>query len=270
MIRSKRILSVAATVAFTLIATPPTTLAAARQYAPSREVDIQHLVLDLTPDFTARTMAATAVIRLQPISAPLRELKLDAVDLRVSSITATEPLQAWHNDDRQLALTFAKALPAGHEVTVTIAYTAQPEAGLYFRTPAMGYREGDTHLFTQGEAITSRNWFPCFDAPNEKFTSEVTCRVPAGMTAISNGRLVAETPDATSGLTAFHWSQEPPHTTYLIALVAGHFQKLEETYQDIPLAFYTPPSEFAHAARSFAGTRDMLAYFEQEIGVPYP
>ena len=55
---------------------------------------------------------------------------------------------------------------------------------------------GDEHLFTQGEAIDERYWYPCYDSPNEKFTTEITCHVPAGMTALSNGRLVSEEKDA--------------------------------------------------------------------------
>ena len=37
-----------------------------------------------------------------------------------------------------------------------------------------------------------------------------------------------------------------------------------------PLAFYTPPSEIAEATNSFSDTRDIMAFFEEEIGVPYP
>ena len=103
----------------------------------------------------------------------------------------------------------------------------------------MGYTPGDEHLFTQGEAIDERYWYPCYDSPNEKFTTEITCHVPAGMTALSNGRLVSEEKDP-AGLTAFHWSQEQPHANYLVSLVAGYFKKVEDKYKDIPLALYTP------------------------------
>ncbi len=103
-----------------------------------------------------------------------------------------------------------------------------------------------------------------------KFTSEVTCRVPEGMTVISNGRLAGREPDPATGLVAVHWSQDKPHANYLITLVAGYFKKLEAKHRDLPLAFYTPPSESNEAAASFRNTLDMLGFFEQEIGVPYP
>jgi aminopeptidase N len=141
---------------------------------------------------------------------------------------------------------------------------------LYFRTPAMGYRVGDTHLWTQGQAHEARHWFPSYDYPNEKFTSEMICHVPADMVALSNGRLVSREPDPERGLVAWRWLQDKPHVNYLITLCAGYFEKIEDMADGVPLAFWTPPSQIEFARNSFAGTRDMMIFFEQEIGVPYP
>ena len=239
-------------------------------YAPDREVTVLHLALDVTPDFEARTVAGQVSIDFQPIVKPVQELKLDAVDLNIESVTATGKIQNYQVTTDQLIITFAEPLPAGQTAGVTIRYHAAPEAGLYFRTPKMGYREGDTHCFSQGEETEARHWYPCFDSPNEKFTSEVTCHVPAGMTAISNGRLVSETKELATGLTAFHWSQEQPHANYLISLVAGYFNKLEARHHDVPLTFFTLPSASAEAKNSFRETEEIMTFFEKEIGVPFP
>jgi aminopeptidase N len=241
-----------------------------RQYAPDREFDLLHLVLDVTPDFKARTIAGTATLRFRPIARPLREIRLDAVELKVFTVTATAPIQAWQTTTNQLVVTFQEPLPAEREAALTITYTAEPHRGLYFRTPEMGYREGEAHLFTQGEAITARHWYPCFDSPNERFTSEILCRVPAGMRVFANGRLVSQETDASTGLVAFRWLQDKPHVNYLISLVAGPFRSLEDRHRDVPLAFHVLPSEIDQAANSFRGTRDMMAFFEEETGVPYP
>ncbi len=101
-------------------------------------------------------------------------------------------------------------------------------------------------------------------------TSEVTCRVPKDMTVLSNGRLVGESIDPATGLKAVTWLQAKPHVNYLIALAAGRFDKIESRYKDVPLAFYTPASSIGLARSSFDGTADMIAFYESEIGVPYP
>jgi aminopeptidase N len=239
-------------------------------YAPDKEVAVLHFALDVTPDFKERTVAGTAVWNFKPMAKPVQEIKLDAVGLKVESVTATEKIQAYQATEDHLIITFADPIPADKEASVTIKYHAEPDLGLYFRTPEMGYKEGDTHCFSQGEEIEARHWYPCFDSPNEKFTSEVTCHVPDGMTAVSNGRLVSQEKDAATGLTAFHWSQEQPHANYLITLCAGYFKILEGKHKDVPLAYLTPPSEFAEAESSFRETDGIMDFFEHEIGVPFP
>ena len=69
---------------------------------------------------------------------------------------------------------------------------------------------------------------------------------------------------------AVRWLQDKPHVNYLIALVAGYFKKIEDKHSDIPLAFYTPASQIEQAMNSFKDTKDIMGFFEKEIGVPYP
>ena len=241
-----------------------------RQYAPARDVDIIRVTIDVTPDFEERTIRGVTTVRFAPISRLLTELKLNAIDLNVASVVSDAKIAGYTTTDKDIKITFRPPLLPGEEHSVTIMYDAEPRQGLYFRTPAMGYPPTDAHLFTQGESHDAPHWFPNFDYPNERFSSEVICHVPPEMTVISNGRLVSERIDPETGLKAVHWLQEKPHVNYLIALVAGYFEKLESRHGDIPLGFYTPPSQFAQAANSFEGTADMLAFYEQEIGIPYP
>src|SRR4051812_43834595 len=219
-----------------------------RKYAPDRKVDILNVLIDITPDFTNETIAATTTLTFKPIAKPLREWKLDAEELRISSVKSSAQVGTFNSDDKQLTINFTEDLPMDREQSVTIVYTATPKKGLYFRTPKQGYKPGDTHLFTQGEDMDARYWFPTHDYPNEKFTSEIICRVPEGMVAFANGRKVSEKKDAATGLVTFDWKQDKPHTSYLVCLVAGYFKGVEDTYRDIPLGFYTVPSESEYAA----------------------
>jgi aminopeptidase N len=241
-----------------------------RQYAPDRKVDILHIKIDVTPDFKSRTVAGTTTIRFAPINEPLEELELDAVDLDVSSVTSTARIEAHTATDEVITITFNPAVRPGVETTVTVIYEAEPKRGLYFRTPEMGYPEEDTHIFTQGESHEAPNWYPNYDYPNERSSSEVICRVPPEMSVVSNGRLVSEEINSDSGLKVSRWLQEKPHVNYLVALVAGKLKKIESKYKDIPIAFYTPASLIQYAQNSFKDTADMLEFYEQEIGIPYP
>ena len=241
-----------------------------RKYARDRLVDIKHLALDVTPDFKARTVRGQVTISFTPIAQPLQTLALDSMDLSIDEVKSTGAQVA----DRQvtadqLLLHFAEPVLPGTEVVVAIAYHGQPEVGLHFRTPEMGYPEGDTQVWSQGEAENHRFWFPCYDYPNERFSSEVTCHVPEGMEVVSNGSLVSRQASA-GGLTAWHWKQQQPHVNYLIALAAGYFSKLEAQAGAVPLALLVPPSEKAQAALAFRDTPAVMKFFQEEIGVPFP
>jgi aminopeptidase N len=241
-----------------------------RRYPPDREVLVRHLALDITPDFKRRTISGEVNIRFQPNLKPVTQVTLDAVDLAIQSVKSGETIQAWQAADGKLVVTFSQPIPPDREANLVVTYSAEPTKGIYFRTPEMGYKEGDTHLFSQGEAEDSRYWYPMIDAPNAKFSTELTCRVPDGMTVISNGRLVSQDKDPASGWTRFHWTQEKPHANYLVTLVAGYFKKLEDRHRDVPLAFWTPPSEINAAGTSFQDTREIMDFLEKETGTPYP
>lgn len=239
-----------------------------RQYARSREIDVKHLRLDLDPDFEKRSLTGKATLTFAPIATALSQLRLDSIRLHIQSVESTVAIRDWNPTDDSLWIYFAEAIPVGQEVSVTIRYEGQPQEGWYFRTEAMGYPAGDDHFWTQGEPDRHRQWFPGYDYPNERFTSEVFCRVPKGMTVLSNGHLVEER--AEEEKTLFHWLQDQPHPNYLISVVGGYFKKIEKKHGDLPLAFYTTPSEIAQADNSFRDTDHIIAFFEKEIGVKYP
>jgi aminopeptidase N len=240
-----------------------------RQYAPDREVDVLHIKLDVTPNFKEHTLSGTATIEFAPISKPLTSLRLDAIDLDVREVRSSHEVRDHSNDGKSITIVFKEPIEVGAKAHVLVEYSAEPVQGFYFRTPDMNLPETDTHCWTQGEPHEARRWFPSFDYPNERSTTEIICHVPEEMTVISNGRLVGEQEEA-DGMKAVHWRMEKPHVTYLICLVAGHLEKLEAKHRDVPLGFYTQPSRAKYAANAFRDTQDIMAFFEKEIGVPFP
>lgn len=240
------------------------------KYAPDRIVDILHLKLDITPDFATQELEGVATIDFSPIAKPLKQLRLHAKDLSIHEITSSHTIAAHQITDEHLEITFAETIAPDVKAQIVVHYEAAPKKGLYFRSAAMGYAEGDEQLWTQGEPEDHRHWFPSHDYPNEKFTTEMLCHVPKGMIALSNGYLVSEDTNDDNGLTTYHWLQDKVHVNYLITLVAGYFEKLEDKHGDLPIALYVPPSKKHVAKNTFIDTKNILAYFEEEIGVPYP
>lgn len=247
----------------------PMKIVPGRKYARDRRADILHVKLDVTPDFAKRTITGTMAMRLKPIAFPMTKLELDAVDLNITKLVAVGAIIADREiTEDKLIITFAEPVAPDTEITLTVHYSAQPEEGLYFRTPEMGYKNGDTQVWSQGEAEMHRFWFPSYDYPNERFTSEVVCHAPKDMEVVSNGTLKGKTPEA-GDLVAWHWLQDKPHVNYLIALACGYFHKLEEKAGELPLAMLVPPSHKDQAANAFADTRKIIEFYQKEIGIPF-
>lgn len=239
------------------------------KYAPDRPVDVLHVRIEVAPDFETRTIDARATVRFTPRAATVDRLVLDAVDLSIGRVSGEPRVTDFHVSAETLEINFEREIRAGETASVTIDYRAEPRRGLYFRTPAQGYAEGEEQIWTQGETHESRHWFPGVDYPSERFTSEVVCRVPEGMIARSNGRLLSRQAGE-DGLVAWHWVQDKAHPGYLVALVAGQLSGVEDSHRDLPLAFWTAPSKAGLIGGPLEETKRMLDFFEQEIGVPYP
>lgn len=239
-------------------------------YAPFRQVDFLSLRLEIIPYFHERRIEGKATLRFRALQPEVDTVILNAENLNITNLLISKGSIQWtqHGDD--LILQLDPPLARNEVRSITIAYSACPKRGLYFRTPELGYPKEDVHLFTQGESITSRCWFPCYDAPDDRLTSEVLCWVPEGMIALSNGRLIEEKKDPSRHRVLFHWLQDKPHVTYLITLVAGYFHCIKTNYHGIPVLFYTPPSLSRYAPNSFAGTVDMMHFYEEITGTPYP
>jgi len=253
----------------TQLAAPTDSATVEAKYAPDRKINIKHIALDVIPDFEKRDLRGEATITFEPIEKDLDELHLDGVDLNLDSVTGTTPISEYHATTDEIVINFAKALQPGSEYKITIRYSCHPLKGLMFRVQSNGYKADEAHLFSHGEMVDGRYWFPSYDYPNAKFTSEVTCHVPQGMTVLSNGRMVSSVIDP-NGLQSVHWTQEKPHANYLITLVAGHFNKIEDKCDAIPLSFYTLPSDSKEAHLAFDDTKPMMEILQKEIDVPFP
>jgi aminopeptidase N len=240
------------------------------QWARDRVADIRHIKLEVTLDFGAKSIAGTATHRLAAILDGVTSLEFDAAELEVTGVKVGGEPAAFETADRKLKVTLPRALRAGEETEVAIAYSAHPRRGLYFIGPDDGYPSKPVEAWTQGEDEDSRYWFPCYDYPNQRATSEVIATVPENFIAVSNGALVSSSADARSRTRTFHWRHEVPHSTYLITLAAGEFVAIEERAGKVPVLYYVHPGREDDARRAFGNTPRMIQFFERVIGVPYP
>ena len=243
------------------------------KWARDRAANIKHIKLEVTLDFEKKRISGTATHRLSAIAGPLDRLEFDAAELEIRAVRAgsdgREPA-SFETSDGKLRIGLARALGAGEEIEIAIDYAGQPRRGLYFVGPDQAYPSKPVQAWTQGEDEDSRYWFPCYDYPNNRTTSEVIATVPEKFTAISNGALLGSSLDGAAKTRTFHWRHDVPHSAYLITLAAGEFATIEDRAGSVPVTYYVAPGREEEARRAFGNTPKMIEFFERAIGVPYP
>jgi aminopeptidase N len=238
--------------------------------AVDRPADIQHIRLDLDLFLAEKRIAGTATIDLVPLR-PLNSVRFDAVGHEVSSVTLDGNRLSFQNTGTELLVEFPDARRKGERLKLVVAYQVRdPKDGLFFFGPSAAEPKVPLQMWTQGQAIGNRRWFPCFDHPNEKQTTEIFATVDAGMEVLSNGRLVGRETLAGGKRERFHWRQSEPHVSYLVTLVAGKFAVGRESWRQIPVTYYVPVDRGAEIAPTFGRTREMLEFFSTRFGVDYP
>jgi aminopeptidase N len=241
------------------------------QYPRDRTFKMGHLRLAVRFDLAKRRVKGTATLTLAPLHDGLRVVDIDAVDLTIKKVTdgRGKPF-AYEIAEDQVKVRLPRPAKAGRKLEIRITYEGQPKAGLYFVRSKGRRSRKVVQVYSQGEAEDNKLWFPCYEAPNDKMTSEVLVTVPASWTALSNGRLVGVRRDSRRGTKTWHWFQDVPHVNYLVTVVCGEYDVLEEEWDGVPVAYYVPKGDGERAKRAFGATPDMLAFFSAATGCRYP
>jgi aminopeptidase N len=245
----------------------------AAHYPGDRRYHLRHVRLDLTFDLRHATVAGTATNTVSPLLPGLEQLSFHAAGLKVTRVRlapggldlsfAVEPTA------QRLDVRLPHAFGPADQIEVAIDYSAAPRAGLYFSGPDAAYPNRPRQMFSDGEPELNRYWFPSWDEPDERASTELLATVERPYQAISNGRLEAVVERA-DGRRTFHWRMEQPHAMYLTSVVIGEFARTEDHWQGVPLEFYVPPQLASQSAAAFSHTADMMDYFSRLTGVPYP
>ncbi len=241
------------------------------QYARERTFRELHVRLVLSIDLDARTVSGTATHRLAAINDGRREVVLDQQGLHIRGVRdeAGRTLE-WETHGDTLAVHLPRPRKAGEAFELRIRYSATPRKGLYFTAPDDAYPKKPRTVWTQGEELDNRSWFPSYDYPNQTFTSEVVVTVDERYQAISNGRLVSEKHDAKRGTRTFHWLQDKPHPNYLIALVVGEWDRKGWDADGIPVQAYVPKGRGKEIDPCFSRVPDMVRFYGRVTGLRFP
>lgn len=239
----------------------------------ARTYDVQNYIIRVGFDRPSKKVIGDTTVQFKPLKPGFTQAELDAVGLKFDSVTldpsGTELKYRTTSD--KVIVTLDKAYSPVDTISIRFKYaTTAPRKGVYFVDET---RENAVdvpyQIWTQGEAEEARYWFPSFDFPSDKATSEEFITAEKGQTVVANGEELGQEDNA-DGTVTHHFKMSIPYSAYLTSFVIGTYVKQSDSHGNIPLGFYVYPGKESIVPIAFSRTKDMMQAFEEVTGIPFP
>lgn len=246
---------------------------AGRDFNRAQTFDVQHYILRVSFDHAKRTVFGDTTVTLKPLNNGLTNLRLDAANLSFYSITVegVDKQLKYKTSNDTVLIDLDRAYKEGETISLRLKYTAKPKKGVYFIDEEKDEEKivHSAQIWTQGQPDEAHHWFPSFDFPSDKATTEQIITVEKSNTVIGNGELV-ERRENVDGTATFHYRMTLPYPTYLVSFVVGRYARVSDEYRKIPLGYYVYPGTERIVPLAFGKTKEMMTIFESLTKIDYP
>ena len=231
-----------------------------------------HYELTFRPALDTATFSGDARIQVR-VTRPTATIVLHAHELTIPTAAITQrgtthvAVVTLDAEKQQATLRIPEPLAAG-DAQIALSFTGRLNnqlSGFYLGTS--GQRR---YAATQLEATDARRAFPSFDEPALKATFAVSMVVDTRDRAISNGRIVSDTPGPSPGTHTVRFATTKRMSTYLVALLAGDFACLEDTAAGVPLRVCALGGEQMKGRFAMEATKAFLDFLQRVYEIPYP
>lgn len=254
-------------------------------YSRSRQVDVQHISLDLVIDWQGKRVVGTATILMTPLF-PIDSVKLDGAALQIRAIKMQDQKLSYTYDGSDRDNSLVVALPStygpGKSIALTIEYNStwvnliDPNSlsgsngkGLRFSAPTFNDPVKPKEVWSMAEPQGNRFWFPGVDDPGDWRTTLITVTTESTLSVLSNGDMVFDRNNG-NGTHTVQWKMDQPYANHLTSLVVGEYVDVPASANEVSLHSYSYPREVAATAASVERLPDMLKFFSERTGVNYP
>ena len=232
----------------------------------------EHYAVAFTPDLQKAAFGGEETIDVQ-VQAATKAITLNAIEIQFQQASISQGEKA---QPAQVSLS-----PEKEQATLTVAEELQPgPASIHIQFSGilndklrgfyLVHTRQRNYAATQFEATDARRAFPSFDEPGLKAKFDIRLVVDKGDTAISNGRIVSDTPGPGEGKHTLQFSTTPKMSTYLVALAVGDFECNEGMAENVPVRVCGTPDKKPLGTAALRYTAEILKFYNQYYGIPYP
>ncbi len=239
-----------------------------------KDIVPRHYAIHLKPDLEKFITTGKVQIQVEVLK-PAKEIVLNALAMEITKAAITAPktisLEPKPNAEAQtVAFRLPEVLAPG-KYTLTTEFTGhlREQAQGLFYVRYTGNAGKKLMLCTQMEPTDARRMFPCWDEPVFRAKFEPTVIVPEKHTAVSNMPIKDEK-SLGGGLKEVHFGATPPMASYLVVLVSGEMEALEDSFEGVKLRILATEGKKEQGRYALESVKKLLGYYNHYFGVKFP
>jgi aminopeptidase N len=228
--------------------------------------------LKFEPDLASATFTGDELIHVRlekPTTAiVLNSAEIDFKEVWIGSADFKQAAAVTRDDKNETAtLTVPSVVPAGlAEIHIRFTGILNDKLRGFYLSQTARRR----YAVTQFEATDARRAFPSFDEPAYKAVFRIALVVDKGDTAISNGKIVSDTPGPVSGKHTLQFSDSPKMSSYLVAMVVGDFACITGGAGGIPVRICAVPEKKELLSYALLSAENILKFYNTYFQTKYP
>ena len=232
-----------------------------------------HYRIDISPDSQSMTYKGAVEIDITVHNAT-DKIVLNSADIIIDSAAlsgeAKAPTISYDEDAETATFTFDRKVERGAR-TLRLVYHGK----IYSKDSGLFYLDYNTSngkaraLFTQFENSDARRFVPSWDEPGRKATFQLTATVPADQMAVSN-MPIASMDLLPGSLKRVHFETTPKMSSYLLFFGLGDFERIHRDVDGVDVGVVVKRGDTAYANYALDAAADILPYYNQYFGTPYP
>jgi aminopeptidase N len=207
------------------------------------------------------------------VLAPTSSVVLNALDLQLQDVTieadAASQKATVSTSQHEQTATFSvrQPLPSGPaEIRIRYAGALSDQLRGFYR----GKTTTRKYAVTQFESTDARRAFPCFDEPALKATFTLTLIIDRKDTAISNGKVLSDTPGPGRAEHTVKFATSPKMSSYLVAMAVGDFRCLDGSQDGVPIRVCATSDKTNLGRIALESTQQILRFYDGYYTIRYP
>ncbi len=197
----------------------------------------------------------------------LRRFSLDLDGLEVTSVSVDGEAAAYSRGRGKVKIVPATPIAKGAAFTVTLRYRGLPREVTDPDGSTEGWYRTSDGAVAVGEPIGTATWLACDNTPRDKASLDIRITVPAGVKAMSNGRLLSR--ERVGRRVRWHWSEPTPMATYLALVDIGDGRLRHGHIGKLPTWTLVDP-RLAASSRAAVESLPEVIRWESHLFGPYP